>query len=92
MNSDLGSITVPITVTASNKADFCDANRDGATNQQDITAVQSRVGTVLGDANYAVQYDVDRDGDIDVQDVSLVGSCVVAYGDVRVLYLPLVRK
>ena len=46
----------------------------------------------IGDANYAVQYDVNRDGDIDVQDVSLVGSCVVAYGDVRVLYLPLIRK
>ena len=33
VNSDLGSVTVPITVTATNKADFCDANRDGATNQ-----------------------------------------------------------
>ncbi len=92
VESDLGSITVPITVTATNKADFCDANRDGATNQADITAVQSRVGSIIGDANYAVQYDVNRDGAIDVADVALISPCVIAYGDVRVVYLPVVRR
>jgi hypothetical protein len=92
VSSELGSISVPVTVTATNKGDFCDANRDGATNQADITAVQSRVGTVLGDANYAVQYDVDRNGSIDAQDVALISTCAVTYGDVRVLYLPLIRK
>jgi hypothetical protein len=92
VDSDLGSITVPITVTATNKADFCDANRDGVTNQADITAVQARVGAIIGDANYAVQYDGDRDGDIDAQDVGLIGTCAATYGDVRVLYLPLIRK
>ncbi|MBI5565569.1 MAG: hypothetical protein HY870_11770, partial [Chloroflexi bacterium] len=92
IDSDLGSITVPITVTASNKADFCDANRDGATNQADVTAVQSRVGSIVGDANYAVQYDVNRDGVIDAADVALISPCVITYGDVKLLYLPLIRK
>ena len=92
VNSDLGSMTVPITVTASNKADFCDANRDGATNQADIAAVQSRVGAVIGDANYAVQYDVNRDGAIDAADVTQMSTCVIAYGEVKLMYLPLIRK
>ena len=70
VNSDLGLITVPVTVTATNKADFCDANRDGTTNMQDVTAVQARVGAVIGAANYAVQYDVNRDGVIDAIDVA----------------------
>ena len=83
MNSDLGSVTVPITVTATNKADFCDANRDGATNQADITAVQSRVGAIIGDANYAVQYDVNRDGEIEAPDVALIVD-VCARGRVEV--------
>ena len=92
MNSDLGSITVPVTVTASHKADFCDANRDNVTNQADVTAVQARVGAVLGDANYAVQYDVNRDGVIDAVDVAQISTCVVTYGDVKQVYLPLIRK
>ncbi|HZY42719.1 MAG TPA: dockerin type I domain-containing protein, partial [Anaerolineae bacterium] len=92
VDSDLGSVTVPITVTATNKADFCDANRDGATNQADITAVQARVGAIIGAANYAVQYDVNRDGVIDAADVALISPCVATYGDVKLLYLPLVRK
>lgn len=92
IDSDLGSITVPITVTASNKADFCDANRDGATNQADVTAVQARVGSIIGDATYAVQYDVNRDGVIAAADVAQISTCVIAYGDVNLLYLPALRK
>ncbi|HZY41157.1 MAG TPA: dockerin type I domain-containing protein, partial [Anaerolineae bacterium] len=92
VNSDLGSITVPITVTATNKADFCDANRDGQTNQADISAVQARVGAIIGSTNYAVQYDLNRDGVIDAADVALISPCVITYGDVRVVYLPLVRR
>jgi hypothetical protein len=92
VNSDLGSVVVPITVTATNKADFCDANRDGATNQADVAAVQSRVGAISGDANYAVQYDVDREGDIDAQDVALIGRCVVGSSGGHTVYLPLVRR
>ena len=92
VNSDLGTVTVPITITATNKGEFCDANRDSATNQADINAVQSRVGAMLGDANYAVQYDVNRDGVIDVQDVALISTCVVTYGNVRAMYLPLIRR
>lgn len=92
VNSSLGSISVPITVTATNKANFCDANRDGQTNEADVAAVQARVGAVLGDANYAVQYDVNRDGVIDAADVAQISTCVVSYGDVKVVYLPLVRK
>lgn len=92
VSSDLGVVTVPITVTATNKGDFCDANRDGATNPQDMAAVQVRVGAVLGDANYAVQYDADRDGDIDAQDVSLIGACVAMPGGEHSVYLPLIRR
>jgi hypothetical protein len=92
VSSVLGSIDVPITVTATNKGDFCDTNRDGATNQADINAVQSRIGAVLGDANYAVPYDADRDGDIDAQDVALFSACAVIYGDLRAVYLPLIRR
>jgi hypothetical protein len=92
VNSDLGSVTVPVTVTATNKAGFCDANRDGTTNMQDVTAVQSRVGAVIGATNYAVPYDVNRDGVINAIDVALISPCVAAYGDVKLVYLPLVRR
>ena len=92
VNSDLGSIIVPVTVTALNKADFCDANRDNVTNQADVSAVQARVGAVLGAANYAVQYDVDRDGDIDAQDVSLIGGCVAGMAGGHFVFLPLIRR
>jgi len=33
-----------------------------------------------------------KDGDIDAQDVALVGACVMTYGDVKHVYLPLIRK
>ncbi|HEY4722665.1 MAG TPA: hypothetical protein VII92_12505, partial [Anaerolineae bacterium] len=92
VSSDLGVVTVPITVTASNKSDFCDADRNGQTNQQDINAVQSRVGAIIGAVNYAVQYDIDRDGDIDAQDVSLIGVCVLGPSGGHAVYLPLVRR
>jgi hypothetical protein len=39
-----------------------------------------------------LQYDADRDGDIDAQDAALVGACRVTYGDVQRVYLPLIRK
>ena len=90
--SDLGTVHVPITVTATNKGNFCDANRDGQTNQADITAVQSRVGSIIGSANYAVQYDVNRDGVIDATDVAFISSCVATYGNVKLVYLPLIRR
>ena len=92
VNSDLGSVTVPVTVTATNKGNFCDANRDGQANQADITAVQARVGAVIGDANYAVQYDVNRDGVIDTTDVSLIGVCVAGPSGAHAVYLPLIRR
>ncbi|MFN8594777.1 MAG: hypothetical protein U0559_01130 [Anaerolineae bacterium] len=62
---------MPITVTATNKGNFCDANYDGQTNLADITAVQSRVGAIIGDATYAVQYDVSATGMIDATDVGI---------------------
>jgi hypothetical protein len=92
VNSVLGSVVVPVTVTAISKGDFCDANRDGAANQADVSAVQARVGSVIGAANYAVQYDVSRDGAIDATDVALISTCVVAYGNVKVIYLPIIRR
>ena len=92
VNSDLSSVTVLINVTATNKGDFCDANRDGSTNQANIGAVQSRVGAIIGAANYAVQYDVNRNGVIDAADVVLISTCVTTYGNVQRVYLPLVRR
>jgi len=42
--------------------------------------------------NYAVQYDVDRDGTIDAEDVGLISACVVSYGTGRAVYLPIIRR
>jgi hypothetical protein len=67
-------------------------NRDGATNVQDVTAVQSRVGAIIGAANYAVRYDVNRDGVIDAADVAMISTCVTTYGDVQRVYLPLIVR
>jgi hypothetical protein len=92
VDSDLGPVTVPVTVTATNKATFCDVNLDSTTDLSDVTAVQARVGTLIGNANYALQYDVNRDGTINAQDVALISTCAATYGDVRVVYLPLVLK
>ena len=61
-------------------------------NMQDVTAVQLRVGPVIGAANYAAQYDVNRDGVINAIDVALISPCVAAWGDVKLVYLSLVRR
>ena len=54
--------------------------------------MQARVGAVIGDANYAVQYDVNRDGVIDTTDVSLIGVCVAGPSGAHAVYLPLIRR
>jgi hypothetical protein len=92
VDSDLGQVIVPVTVTVTNKVDYCDVNRDSVTDLNDMLDTQARVGALIGEVNYEVQYDVNRDGSIDAQDVSLVSACAITYGDVRVVYLPLVLK
>jgi hypothetical protein len=54
--------------------------------------VLSRLGAIIGAANYAVQYDMNRDGVINAIDVALISPCVAAYGDVKLVYLQLVRR
>ena len=90
--SNLSEVVVPVTVTLTNKASFCDANGDGVTNNTDVAAVQARVGATLGQPSYDYHYDVDRNGAISTQDVSLVSECVVTYGDARRVYLPVVLR
>jgi hypothetical protein len=58
----------------------------------EVSEVLSRVGAIIGAANYAVQYDMNRDGVINAIDVALISPCVAAYGDVKLVYLQLVRR
>jgi hypothetical protein len=91
MTSDIGTVYVPVTATVTNKASFCDVDRDGHTNAADIAAVQARVGSVLGQPNYDYHYDVNRDGVIDATDVTLITTCVNTYGSAWQMYLPVIR-
>ena len=84
-------MTLPITVTVINKASYCDANRDGVTDQQDTAAVRAHVGAAYGQPAYRQQYDLNRDGVINAQDVLLAGVCL-SQGEVRRVFLPLVRR
>jgi hypothetical protein len=92
-STQLGSsVTLPITVTVINKASYCDANRDGVTDQQDTAEVQAHVGEAYGQPAYRQQYDLNRDGVIDAQDVLLVSVCLTPQGEVKRVFLPLVRR
>ncbi len=93
ISSVIGSVTVPVTATVTNKANYCDANRDGLVNQADVQAVQARVGATLGSANYDYHYDLNRDGVIDANDVALANGCVQTFGSAQGnLYLPLIVR
>ncbi len=74
-------LTVPVTLTVTGLGDYCDANRDGVSDAQDVEDTSSRVGAVYGEDGYAFSYDADRDGDIDAEDVALVATCTQTYGD-----------
>jgi hypothetical protein len=91
-STELGSsVTLPITVTVINKASYCDANRDGVTDQQDTATVQAHVGAAYGQPAYRQQYDLNRDGVINTQDVLLASVCI-SQGEVKRVFLPLVRR
>ncbi|HYF65290.1 MAG TPA: dockerin type I domain-containing protein, partial [Herpetosiphonaceae bacterium] len=92
VSSSLGDVAVPITVNVSNKADFCDVDGSGSGDAADVAAVQARVGSGLGDANYAVRFDVDRDGEITAADVQLLGGCVGVAAPGWSVYMPFVAR
>lgn len=92
VNSSLGSVSVPVTVTVSNKLNYCDANGDGATNQADVEGVTARQGAQAGQANYHYRYDLNRDGVIDSQDVALVTACVEGAAPSYRLFLPMTTR
>jgi len=88
------TVAVPVMVNLVNKANYCDVTLDGSTNAADVIMVQSHVGMVQSQAGYRYAYDANRDGRIDVQDVALVQSCVMMYGDVpaKQVFFPIVNR
>ena len=94
VQSSIGTVNIPVTVNASNKANFCDANGNGTLNNADIAAIQARIGARYGDANYLLDYDLNRDGVIDANDVQAAQSCVTEIngGTNYQLFLPLVQR
>ncbi|MBP8251629.1 MAG: hypothetical protein KAX40_04655, partial [Herpetosiphon sp.] len=94
VQSSIGTVNIPVTVNASNKANFCDANGNGTLNNADIAAIQARIGARYGDANYLLDYDLNRDGVIDASDVQAAQSCVTEIngGTNYQLFLPLVQR
>lgn len=48
-----------------------DADGNGAVDQTDVKAIKARIGTIVGDANYAFDADSNRDGKIDLKDLRL---------------------
>ena len=86
----MGSVTVPVTATAVNQRLFCDVNDDGATNAQDVAAVQARVGSVFGGPNYIPGADLDRDGAINAADVAMARTCEARWP--HQAYLPIAGR
>jgi hypothetical protein len=93
VSSSLGQVAVPVTVNVTGKQAYCDVNRDGVVNFDDVNAVQARSGTLLGQPGYHIDYDVERDGDIDMQDVGLVSACIDSEsGNVYRAFLPVAQR
>lgn len=93
ISSALGNVTVPVTVTVRNKANYCDVNRDGATTQADVEAIAARVGHQAGQPGYSYRYDLNRDGEINAQDVALAQACLDAAGHALTkIYLPVIGR
>ncbi|MEZ4831092.1 MAG: IPT/TIG domain-containing protein [Caldilineaceae bacterium] len=88
----LDAVIVPVTVTVTNKGDYCDVDGNGVLDQADVDAVSARVGSDNSQTGFVYRYDLDRDGDVDQDDVVLAQRCFAAEGgDVR-LYLPAVQR
>ncbi len=86
----LGSVSVPVTVTAVNKRQFCDVNGDGAADARDVAAVQALAGAAFGGAAYDHRADLDRDGAIGAADVALARACLAEWP--RRTFLPLTAR
>ncbi len=94
ISSSLGDFTIPVTVNARNKADFCDANGSGGLTAADVAAVQALVGNSLGNQLYDYHADINRDGTIDQTDVQLLNSCIQELGNDTPyrIYLPAIQR
>lgn len=90
--SGLNSVTVPVTVNVTNKANYCDANRDGVLNQSDVDGVIARMGSNNTQAGFDFRYDLNRDGKIDQQDVVLAQGCLASVGSGVQIFLPAVQR
>ncbi|MCA9385645.1 hypothetical protein KC717_03280 [Candidatus Dojkabacteria bacterium] len=58
-----------------------DVNGDDEINSLDLTNFVSRLGVVFGDAEYDFRYDLDYDGDIDLDDISLFEVNIYEIGE-----------
>jgi hypothetical protein len=92
VSSSLGDVAVPITVNVSNKPAFCDVDGSGTGDAADLAAVQARIGSSLGDPNYAFRYDLDRDGAITDGDLQLLSGCVGVTVQPRRIYIPRIQN
>lgn len=88
----LGSVVLPMTVTVTGKAGFCDANRDGALNVDDVAAVEGFAGAVVGQPGYDFHADLNRDGVIDTQDRALATACLIEVAPAGRAFLPNVAQ
>lgn len=94
ISSSLGDFSIPVTVNASNKADFCDANGTGGLTAADLAAVQALVGAHVGDELYDYHADINRDGTIDQSDVNALNSCIQELSNPtpQIIYLPAIQR
>jgi hypothetical protein len=88
----LNSVSVPVTVNVTNKANYCDANRDGVLNQSDVDGVIARVGSNNTQTGFDFRYDLNRDGVVDQQDVMLAQGCLESAGSGVQIVLPAVQR
>ena len=88
----LGSVILPMTVTVTGKAGFCDANRDGVLTADDVAAVEGLAGAAIGQPGYDFHADLNRDGVIDAEDRALATACLIEMAPVGRAFLPNVAK
>lgn len=76
------SVTVPLSITVANRDAWFDVSGDGRATPGDCASVQSNVGAIVGDPQYQLRYDIDRDGVVDAQDF---GTCSNVVGTTTLL-------